>query len=223
MASAGFSSPTFRKRSSGTRKRSTPLPSGSLPGDTSLRKIGGAFPIFFHPQKLLALRQTESPRELRFLHISGRERRTVCHGGSLFRSVRAVRLPLRRSAPRTGAGKHLPHVFPAVSATPEKLFDAIIELDMDTGRAPRFGRRRMATLGKTSTTGRIFSRFAGRKGVHEEYRAMLADLLSLETLRAFAGGSDGYRSVEARSRGTACISGGNFRGSAAAWRGKQGC
>ncbi len=58
---------------------------GELAGRHVAPEDRRSFSDFFHPQNLLALRQTGSPRELRFLRISGRERRTVFSAGNPWR------------------------------------------------------------------------------------------------------------------------------------------
>ena len=186
---------------------------GELAGQHVAPEDRQRFSDFFHPRHLLALRQNGAPRELRFSRISGREYRTVVVS-AVPSSNQCVLCTFRYAdLPQEPEPESIYHTFlRQFLQLLEKLFDAILELDMDTGRARVLRAAPYGCVGKDEYDWTEFLAFCRTEGVHEEDRAALAALFSLESLRSFAGGS-----------GTVYISGWKFRSSASAWRGKQGC
>ena len=172
---------------------------GELAGQFVAPEDRRSFSDFFHPQNLLALRQTGSPRELRFSRISGRERRAVV-ASAVPSSDQCVLCAFRYADPPCEPKpESIYHTFlRQFLQLLEKMFDSIIELDMETGRARVLRAASYGCVGKDEYDWTEFLAFCRTEGVHEEDRAALVALLSLETLRRFAGGSDGYRSAEAR-------------------------
>ena len=172
---------------------------GELAGQHVAPEDRQRFSDFFHPRHLLALRQNGAPRELRFSRISGREHRTVVVS-AVPSSNQCVLCTFRYAdLPQEPEPESIYHTFlRQFLQLLEKLFDAILELDMDTGRARVLRAAPYGCVGKDEYDWTEFLAFCRTEGVHEEDRAALAALFSLESLRSFAGGSDGYRSTEAR-------------------------
>lgn len=194
LLSAGASDTLFRD----TDAFGTPY-IDALAGQYVVPEDRRTFSHFFHPKTLHSVWQGGTPRELRFSRTSGGEQRPMLasvlpsSGRSVLCALRAANQPCKPE-PGTPYSVFL-HQFLQILGN---LFDAIIELDAETGKARVLRAASYGNIGKDEYDWADFLTFCQTAEVHEEDRAALSSVFSLEALRRFADGPDGYYSTEAR-------------------------
>lgn len=158
-----------------------------------------AFCQFFHSENLRSVWRSGTPRGFCFSRISGGESQPILASivpATEYNVLCALRFVEHscKAEPEISYSLFL-HQFMQIL---EKLFDVIIELDMETERARVLRTADYGDIGKTEFDWTDFLAFCQTEGVHGEDQAILGGLLSMEALRKFADSSARHQSTEAR-------------------------